>query len=681
MSSGQRRRHRLGFAIVGVTVVLFVTVLAYYSTLAIAVPSRPLETSKHPNLCETADCIAHSRLLTKASGKIVDPCEDFEDHVCSARHQLEHGHGELVTAAAGNVLAAWYENFENMLLNATALVGASRKPLAMLRTCSRQHTASSSDVALFRSFMSKLRLSWPEEPPDDVNPLAVILDLTFNWGLCFWLRIRLSRKPGSRLGSRIRVMLSPGRTASVYDFAMRYYRLVSDGAYARYWTRLRNILSNGEAPGDSDRIQRSKLVEGKAIKLLVSIVNKHTVDPVSVSFSNISLFTRPVSSAEWLEQINSVLRYERPFRGDDEVLASDETLLHAIGEMFATFSSGELLSYLSWQFVQTCAPYLDLSLGDFACNRDIRMFCADQVLSSYSPLITAIYTRLNPPQKSHRYMATRVSAVLKHVLRKVLRSTNLDNLTRTATAVKITSMNVRLWPVGELLRNPDNIYAEFPENGTSFVGLWIDTRQSLRSMIGTPHRDVAFSFGNIDPSHLVHYDYLTNELEISVAALTSPLYYSNGTNAMFYGGLGFLVAKEVLKMQDAIGARYYPNGSVVPLWLYKRSRKLVEEQDACLEARRKLRTYLPALEVSYSAFQEATRHEKRKLQLSEELTEPKTFFKTVCLTTCLTRGLERGNPLVKCNHLVENSFEFVAAFGCNKLSRMNSPRKCPYFKR
>ncbi|KAL1416527.1 hypothetical protein MTO96_027890 [Rhipicephalus appendiculatus] len=50
---------------------------------------------------------------------------------------------------------------------------------------SRKHAASPSDVNQFRSFMSELNLCWPEEPPVGVNPLAVLLDLTFNWGLCF----------------------------------------------------------------------------------------------------------------------------------------------------------------------------------------------------------------------------------------------------------------------------------------------------------------------------------------------------------------------------------------------------------------------------------------------------------------------------------------------------------------
>ncbi|KAL1416528.1 hypothetical protein MTO96_027891 [Rhipicephalus appendiculatus] len=124
-------------------------------------------------------------------------------------------------------------------------------------------------------------------------------------------------------------------------------------------------------------------------------------------------------------------------------------------------------------------------------------------------------------------------------------------------------------------------------------------------MVGTRYNDLDFSFSVTDSPHLVHYDYLTNELEISVAPLTSPLYYSNGTNSMFYGGLGFLVANEVLKMQDSVGASFYPNGSVVPMWLYKRSRKLLDNQEACLGAKNKLRTYLLALEVSNSALREA----------------------------------------------------------------------------
>nr|XP_050027784.1 uncharacterized protein LOC126522986 [Dermacentor andersoni] len=680
LSSAHRRRSRFAFAIIMVTIVIFVAVLVYYSTLAIVGSHRTFKTSKRPNLCKTADCIVHSRFLTERVARNVDPCEDFEDHVCSVWRELEHVRDEQAGSAVGDVRTVWYENLESLLRKATMLIKASRKPLAMFHSCMQKLTASPSDVALFRSFMGKLRLSWPEEPPDGVKPLGVLLDLTFNWGLCFWLRIRMSKKPGSALGSRIRIMLSPGQSAAVYTFAMRYYRLVIEGTYARYWRRLKDLLNSEESSNDSGRINRSQTAEGKVINLLVSMVNKHPVDPVSVALSNISFFTHPVPSNEWLGQLNSVLRYKRPLNGDDEVLASDRILLNAIGKLFAMLSHGELLSHLSWQFVQAYAPILDLRLGDFITDRDFRIFCAAQVSSSYNPLIMAIYTRLYPPQKNHRYLTSNLIMVLKHTVQKIVRSTHLDNITKTTATSKLMAMNVRLWPVGELLRNPDRIYSGFPENGDSFVRLWIHTRLSLRSMVGTPYGDVAFSFSVVDSPLLMQYDYLMNQLDISAVVLTRPLYYSDGTNAMFYGGLGFLVAEEVLKTQDAVGARFHPNGSVVPFWIYKNARKLLDNHETCLGARNKLGTFLPALEVAYSAFREATQHEKQPMQLSDELTEPKVFFKTVCLTTCAMRGFGLGVPLVDCNQLVKNSPEFVATFGCKKVSRMNSPNKCPYFQ-
>ncbi|KAH7936585.1 hypothetical protein HPB49_001507 [Dermacentor silvarum] len=647
LSSGRHRRSRFAFAIIVVTIVIFVVVIVYYSTVEIVASYRASKSSKRPNLCKTADCVVHSRLLTEPVGRNVDPCEDFQDHVCAAWRQLEHVRDERVASAVGEVRTVWYENLESLLRKATTLIKASKKPLAMLRSCAQKLRARPTDVALFRSFMGKLRLSWPEEPPSDVEPLGVLLDLTFNWGLCFWLRIRLSKKPGSALGSRIRIMLSPGQSASVYTFAMRYYRLVIEGTYARYWSRLRDLLNSEESSNDSDRINRGQTVEGKVIKLLVSIVNKHPVDPVSVPLSNISLFTHPVPSTEWLGQLNNVLRYEGPFSGDDELLASDRMLLNTIGKLFAMFSHSELLSHLSWQFVQAYAPILDQSLGDFFSDRDFRIFCAAQVSSSYSPLITTIYTRLNPPQKNHRYLASNLSMILKHTVQRIVRSTHLDNLTKTAATKKLMAMNVRLWPVGELLRNPDKIYSGFPENGESFVHLWVDTRRSLRSMVGTAYGNVVFSFTVVDSPLLVQYDYLTNQLEISVVALT----------------------KEVLKMQDAVGARFHANGSVVPFWLYKNSRKLLENHETCLGVRNNLGMYLPALEVAYSAFREATHHDKHPMQLSDELTEPKVFFKTVCLTTCATRGFGHGVPLVDCNQLMKNSLEFVATFSCKEVSR------------
>lgn len=73
---------------------------------------------------------------------------------------------------------------------------------------------------------------------------------------------------------------------------------------------------------------------------------------------------------------------------------------------------------------------------------------------------------------------------------------------------------------------------------------------------------------------------------------------------MFYGGLGFLIALEMVRALDKIGLHWNEDGRETTSILSGRSIKYFGEQDACLKDEGSISIFpeVPAVEIAYAAF-------------------------------------------------------------------------------
>ncbi|KAH9367738.1 hypothetical protein HPB48_009828 [Haemaphysalis longicornis] len=584
-------------------------------------------------------------------------------------------------------MTSWFKSLEGVLRSGAQQTEAGRKPLNMLQACTSQKTWNPSDLRDFKNFLAKLHLSWPEPPPKNVSALGVLLDLIYNWKLCFWFQIRVL-KNFKRNGTH-RIVLTPGATVELYLFAFNHHNLVANGSYSQHWTdHERLFVDNGSVAQNIALAKKIANEEKKIIDTLLSVANKQVIIPTIIPLSDLGNYTNAVDSTEWIHQINDTINIGDSFTLSDEVLVSDPSLLEAIGHLFDTFGDQEIIYHLSWQFVQTYAHIVDRNLLKSCEIHIAETICQRHVQMAYNPLIVTMYVRLHPPEWRHTRLRANFELIMRQASKKVNGSSWLDAKSKEASMVKLKDMVVQTWPNKDLLRDMAQIYSTFPDGGreagnSSFVHLWIKTRESLRALAATPFHDLICRFRPVPLPMLVAYDYFTNEVDVAVAALGRPVYYENGTFAMFYGGIGFLFALEVMKMQDALGVRLHPNGTVVSSWITRDSRLQFQDQKRCSgeasnsSSHQLLPTAVPALEVTYAAFSSAVAHSNQSLQLSRELTEPKVFFMTLCLMLCGTNSSK--GEVVDCNLLLRNSHSFPDAFQCAPGTKMNPVKKCKYF--
>ncbi|KAL3188598.1 hypothetical protein MRX96_022600 [Rhipicephalus microplus] len=159
----------------------------------------------------------------------------------------------------------------------------------------------------------------------------------------------------------------------------------------------------------------------------------------------------------------------------------------------------------------------------------------------------------------------------------------------------------------------------FPRMGAlSLAQYWIEVREALKRINKTSEYMEALSLpGNSLPDYL-GYDYISNVVKLALGAAAAPAYYRNGTQAMLYSGLLFLIAIQLVRAIDEEGIKWA-------------SQAFQEENSLAV----KLDVGDPATATSYRP---------------------------------------------DCNKVARNSRVFAEAFNCSEGSRMNPVKKCSFFE-
>ncbi|KAL3211268.1 hypothetical protein MRX96_036500 [Rhipicephalus microplus] len=594
-----------------------------------------------------------------------------------------------IKSQLNDVLIAWLRGLEDLLISGLDLQKVASKPLALLRSCQAPgRRTSAEDLDEFRKLIPLLGLSWPDDDCCDVSALGVLLGLVYRWDLCFWLRIRLLLKSNGK-----HLALYPAPRVLVERFAARHTYLVTQNAYVAYWMHHRDmLLSTNSASNDTssrntpqDTIERMIKTEFLIARALLHSATKETLEPMNIPVSDIGYYTANVSSNEWLDKLNvNVADESTPFTLGDQILVADASVLGSIGMIFSAHTDREILSQLSWQFVQDYGAVVDSGLERLFGDRWDALFCARQVAEIYAPLVAVLQWKLHASDAERTLLEAKLRSLVYRTAMAVSSQWWLAEQDKRVAEEKLRALTVRLWPPTQLERELGQLYNDFP-NGTaadeSFVKTWIKSRIALTRRATSPSRELVASYSPTLSPLMIRYDYLDNAVDLAAPSLTDPLFYVNATPSMFYGGIGFYFAAEIMRSLDWTGLKVDAGGRIIsPSWMTEISRKTVGSRLSCPTAgvtNKALLPYLPALEVVWQVFIEEATTSEIRLDVGGELTEPKTFFMTLCRMACSTNPW--AGAVVDCNAVLKNSREFATTYRCKIDSPMNPSKKCVFF--
>ncbi|XP_077532423.1 uncharacterized protein LOC144144792 [Haemaphysalis longicornis] len=323
--------------------------------------------------------------------------------------------------------------------------------------------------------------------------------------------------------------------------------------------------------------------------------------------------------------------------------------------------------------------------GDANVDDQHSLFCAQQVEEIYRPLLIGLVEARDFPEN----VRLAADARLNHIRDTALSMTGalpwLETAAKSNTKHKIDSSRRLLWLPSSISMNISTMYNDFmvrPSYDT-FVDAWVDSR-SIPYNWSSANRDTLDMMANL-VLPLADYDYVRNVVRVSIQALSRPVFYTEGTTAMFYGGLGFTYAAELVRSVDHEGTTVHFNGSFALSWASTGWKSAVADSVACLATQGDvgqvpkatsgpLFPVIPALELAYTALANALARDTQPVQLVRSFSERQVFFITFCYLLCAGRP---GTSL-ECNRAVRNFPQFGRDFGCTHGAKMRPEKQCTF---
>lgn len=675
-----------------IVVIVSAAVLCVIVTLTLVFVVSGHPTRRDKELCVTEDCRLHAELLSEALNHSVDACEDFHAHVCSKwsppneRRQLR----DFDTSVMEDMVFSWIFRFEKTLKEGSRMYPVGRKALVMFQTCMGNTSAYGSVIQEFRDFIDSLDLSWPEPPKQDVDALSVILTLAYNWYFELWFSLRVFSVRHSMKRHRWSIALKP---APLLPFYVKHHRSVSEsGKYVAYWNQFYRAFTNRSVDDNERRATEAARVEGEILEALNDALLVSPKEAAAFPISDIGLHTPSLASPRWLKHLQKTTALRPALTAQDDVVVSNVAFLVIVGEIFRNYTNYQILQLLAWHIVQIDAPVADSQLllsyfGDQTTADTLKpVFCALHIEVAYKVMLLSMQFALQMKGDEESVIDRRFNHLVSTAVRLVNASRWLDSDSRNVLSAKLRSASVHVWPPSDYLTNEslEAIYEAYPGPGgeESFGEYWIASILNLRLTNRTPEYEYVMRLPVNYAEPYFQYDYLVNSVGVAIAAVAQPLYYIEGTSAMFYGGFGFSLALELVKAFDREGLHWHPDGRVVASILSASSQVAFDVKENCLNdseaGDHSVFPEIPALQLAYSAYLGESNDSGNEHQVSDIFTEKQVFFLTMCYMTC-RRKQAYDNFSVNCNKLVRNSVDFANAFGCPLGSKMNPVKKCVLF--
>lgn len=646
-------------------------------------------------LCRTDDCVRHAELIVNiTSSTSLDPCEDFGAYICSAvtsplsatiPEDSDRKINHAVPSAMDTAVYAWLNGLEETLRNGSWTLPTGRKPLEMYESCMEVGSRDNgTDSAEFLRFLKEVGLSWPEDPPRGVDAISVFVSLAFHYEAPAWFSVAIAEPQSA--SQEWRLVVSPDRYTSV--LWAHHEKTMKSEAYVSFWKSMqRSLVGDSAAYLDDRAINETATMEAdilpKLYAALTTPLKKTALSPIA----DLANYTSSITSASWFRALTGCLPL-RPTLAT-EVFLTNVAYVRTIGDLFAAYDDQQLVRHLSWSFVQVYGPVLNPRLfADRLEDAKIALlyrpsFCGLNVEIPYKLLISALHFAARVSDHDRASVNALFDNLILAAAHKVSNSTWLDADGKNLVETKIKTVNASVWPDEALMRAGilEPTYEEFPENESSFSAYWVNSRRAIRRAKSRQfYRRHAVGPINSQGPYLT-YDAVAHSVLVALAALVRPLYYRNGTRGAMYGGLGFLMALEIVKSIDREGLRWDPSGNFVDSFLPQSSLEGFVLLDSCPGRGQQGTAFpeIPALEVAYAALQMALKKDGRRYRIATHLTEERVFFITLCYMTCSLSGVDGSQAGENCNKALKNFPEFARAFACPPGSKMNPRSKCVFF--
>ncbi|XP_064454870.1 neprilysin-1-like [Ornithodoros turicata] len=647
-------------------------------------------------ICTSRVCEAASDMLNHSINDELDPCDDFYAYVCDGwqkSHLLRPQ--ESQRSVFGDVDEKVRNRMHQFLLNATTNETRSDiKYLAVLyKACIKSLTPEGNGVVSMKRFLRRLGMFWPDLEVDvarngtDILETLVSLSMTWNVEILFSYSVKSLSKSKGAIVFGPPVALIPGKVTDAKK--ERYTKFIVSMAFlfgrrSNYDDFAKRIVAI-----ETD-IARLRVQERASVTLMVQ-----ELDNLCADF--------PWQS--WLLVLNKNLPRDAALTPDKSVIVHHPAY---VGRLLTYFLNHEypedIKAYLALRVLltygQTTYEIRHLEEIMLYTGKEIRQdyvvktcqhWTSHLVRDAWNGFVVAALTTTSTLDGISKL----VSNIKQVFIRRIQSVSWMDAQTKGIAALKANNI---VFNIPSLSATDDKAYRSLQHLQGDFLDMVFTVNQlaktdklfSLSQIVD--HSDAAATHSKANAV----YVYSINTVNINAALLVSPFFVEGLPLAMNYGGIGVVIAHEIIHGFDVSGRLYDDIGGFNDWWTnttsagYRASARCFAEQMQALAHQRGSVTLEEnvadngGLRCAYSAYALAASAATGVVELKglDNLEEEQLFFVNYCYKFCGTvhtaDSQDSPYPLgrFRCNVPIMNFPEFATAFECEPGSAMNPSNRC-----
>ncbi|KAH6937255.1 hypothetical protein HPB50_026223 [Hyalomma asiaticum] len=626
-------------------------------------------------VCSSSDCLDHAHQLLQSLNTSADPCTHFHTYVCGSDRSRQEAqlsealfYAKLVVSSTVRAVASLAPP------TAGAQNSATSKAAAAMSACLDQPATQTAEP--FVKFMEARRIQWPSVKSSEgmgiIGVLDALMDLIVDWRVVLWFDAKLMYLTEDRLP-----VVTFGEPGALTMLRMRQVSLLDDAAYADAVRSVSLFLTNGTTELKSSAIEELREDE-RAIRDAVLSTRVDDQDILLSLHKAHQLYLRNVSLNEWLSVIAKHVKSTSAISLETRILIMKQQSFSRLTSLLGTFSPTRLVNVIGWTVAYVYVWMLNDDFESFGgrtgavVSADVLCFLAVHESFGIVQASTIFHTTFGTLAQKE-YVSALFNSSSTVLLNKLQASDSITNLTKKEAALKIgVHMRSQLFPPlpFTFADQLDILYAVFPssyDEGATFFETWLKSKQVLQSTLFSPFHDSLLTARYRWQSGSALYLYSVNLVWLAVSALLPPSYLARGSPIMTYSGLGYQIARQLVKVADERGRRLDYSGAEIPWW-EQRGKCALEK--AATRDEKKAVADIFALDVALAALKDsaASTYEgglsTLRIKLLERFSPLQLFYISFCNHFCDDPA--EGPAL--CNSVV-NASDFAEAFGCQRHSR------------
>ncbi|XP_077523541.1 neprilysin-1-like [Amblyomma americanum] len=577
----------------------------------------------------------------------------------------------------------------------------------MFQACVRLGSSdSNSEVQHMRSFLRQFDLDMSNLPHDpDFDVADRITHLSFIYGIHSFVRFNVVVDPYNMPDRIIHMAIhkldeiwmhtnyhkyrNEVNLARFYqDFIQLYDQNLDSMALATRIVQSEDVVRR--------RIEASRIYRGNLIATTVGTLGNFTKDFISPAHWDrlIKLYTNNTYKSSTLVVLVDNVTAVAKVLVDTSHLARDDARL------LMSWSIVHRLMFLAHGKEMIRQGNLVFGGGPEA----ITELCYDQLIHIMALAVSKRYFRKYVPAAALRSATRLMNDLVEALVRKATTTAWFKEPVRNLTLLKAANLSLTVGLPEELIDDAyvEALFADFPEAHGNFFTPYVEsyrivTKRSVRgNYTGENYKTVEAN---------AFYHPRSNGIWVFSGILQPPFFFFNAPPAMNYGGIGVVLAHEIMHGNDISRITFNNLGRRV---IKNRNSAVMKEFDRrvlCLrgsyqkeESESRARTVSDEIDsegfadftgtlLAYDAFRRLPDSERTKTVPYVGLTWEQTFFVANCLKWCdIDKDNKRRKPNAlywhsrsRCNVPLQNMPQFARAFSCAAGDAMNPAQRCDFW--